>query len=36
MKGLEVITLSTVLAETNGFTLKLYKQLVSYAGYDVV
>lgn len=37
MKGLGVLTLSTVLAETNGFTLfKNYKQLVSYAGYDVV
>ena len=37
MKGLGVLTVSTVLAETNGFTLfKNYKQLVSYAGYDVV
>ena len=37
MKGLGVLTMSTVLAETNGFTLfKNYKQLVSYAGYDVV
>lgn len=37
IKGLGVLTLSTVLAETNGFTLfKNYKQLVSYAGYDVV
>lgn len=37
MKGLGVLTLSTVVAETNGFTLfKNYKQLVSYAGYDVV
>lgn len=37
MKGLGFLTLSTVLAETNGFTLfKNYKQLVSYAGYDVV
>jgi transposase len=37
MKGLGVLTLSTVLAETNGFTLFTnYKQLVSYAGYDVV
>lgn len=37
MKGLGVLTLSTILAETNGFTLfKNYKQLVSYAGYDVV
>lgn len=37
MKGLGVLTVSTVLAETNGFTLfNNYKQLVSYAGYDVV
>lgn len=37
MKGLGVLTMSTILAETNGFTLfKNYKQLVSYAGYDVV
>ena len=37
MKGLGVLTLSTILAETNGFTLFAnYKQLVSYAGYDVV
>lgn len=37
MKGLGVLTLSTILAETNGFVLfKNYKQLVSYAGYDVV
>jgi|SRR6187402_278010 len=37
IKGLGVLTVGTVLAETNGFTLfKNYKQLVSYAGYDVV
>jgi len=37
MKGLGILTVSTILAETNGFTLfKNYKQLVSYAGYDVV
>ena len=37
MKGLGILTVSTMLAETNGFTLfKNYKQLVSYAGYDVV
>ncbi|WP_269222240.1 IS110 family transposase [Flavobacterium sp. IMCC34518] len=37
MKGLGILTLSTILAETNGFTLFTnYKQLVSYAGYDVV
>lgn len=37
MKGLGVLTLATVLAETNGFELfKNYKQVVCYAGYDVV
>lgn len=37
MKGLGVLTTAVVLAETNGFTLfNNYKQLVSYAGYDVV
>lgn len=37
MKGLGILTLATVLAETNGFDLfQNYKQLVSYAGYDVV
>jgi transposase len=37
MKGLGVLTLSAILAETNGFTLFTnYKQLVSYTGYDVV
>lgn len=37
IKGLGILTLATVLAETNGFELfKNYKQLVSYAGYDVV
>lgn len=37
MKCLGVLTVSTILAETNGFILfKNYKQLVSYAGYDVV
>lgn len=37
MKGLGELTLANVLAETNGFELfKNYKQLVSYAGYDVV
>lgn len=37
MKGLGVITLATVLAETNGFELfNNYKQFVSYTGYDVV
>jgi transposase len=37
VKGLGVLTIATILAETNGFTLfKNYKQLVSYSGYDVV
>lgn len=37
IKGLGVLTVSTISAETNGFTLfKNYKQLVSYAGYDVI
>jgi transposase len=37
MKGIGMLTLATLLAETNGFELfKNYKQLVSYAGYDVV
>jgi transposase len=37
MKGLGVLTVATVLAETNGFELfNNYKQLVSYAGYDVI
>lgn len=37
VKGLGIITVLTVVAETNGFK-KIYsiKQLVSYAGYDVV
>lgn len=37
MKGLGVLTIATVLSETNGFELfNNYKQVVSYAGYDVV
>jgi len=37
IKGLGYITVATVLAETNGFTLfKSAGQVVSYAGYDVV
>lgn len=37
MKGIGILTLATLLAETNGFELFTnYKQLVSYAGYDVV
>lgn len=37
IKGLGILTIATVLAETNGFELfNNYKQVVSYAGYDVV
>ena len=37
IKGLGILTIATILAETNGFDLfKNYKQLVSYAGFDVV
>ena len=37
IKGIGMITAATMLAETNGFELfKNYKQLVSYAGFDVV
>ena len=37
MKGLGILSVATVLAETNGFILfKNYKQVISYAGYDVV
>lgn len=37
IKGIGMLTIATVLAETNGFELfKNYKQLVSYAGFDVV
>ncbi|MDB5142663.1 MAG: Transposase family protein [Mucilaginibacter sp.] len=37
IKGLGYMTVATILAETNGFTLfKSIPQLVSYAGYDVV
>ena len=37
IKGLGILTVATILAETNGFDLfKNYKQLVSYAGFDVV
>lgn len=37
IKGVGTLTLATVLAETNGFELFTnYKQLVSYAGFDVV
>jgi len=37
VKGLAILTVATVLAETNGFELfDNYKQLVSFSGYDVV
>ena len=37
IKGIAMLTVAVVLAETNGFALfKNYKQLVSYAGFDVV
>lgn len=37
IKGVGLLTAATILAETNGFELfKNYKQLVSYAGFDVV
>lgn len=37
IKGLGVLTTAVVLSETNGFTLfNNYKQVVSYAGFDVV
>ena len=37
IKGIGLLTAATVLAETNGFELfRNYKQLVSYAGFDVV
>ncbi len=37
IKGVGLITTATILAETNGFELfENVKQLVSYAGYDVV
>ena len=37
IKGIGLLTATTILAETNGFELfKNYKQLVSYAGFDVV
>lgn len=37
VKGVGMITVATILAETNGFALfKSLSQLVSYAGYDVV
>ena len=37
IKGLGMLTIATVIAETNGFALiRNQQQLVSYAGYDVV
>ena len=37
VKGVGVLTLATIIAETNGFKLfKNQRQLTSYAGYDVV
>jgi transposase len=37
IKGVGIITIATILAETNGFSLfNRIPQLVSYAGYDVV
>ena len=36
IKGVGIITIATILAETNGFALfKSLSQLVSYAGYDI-
>lgn len=37
VKGLGILTIATIVAETNGFYLfKNQRQLVSYAGYDIV
>jgi transposase len=37
IKGIGILTIATILAETNGFELfKNYKQLISYSGFDVV
>lgn len=37
IKGLGLLTAATIIAETNGFELfDNYKQVVSYAGYDVI
>ena len=37
IKGIGILTVATILAETNGFELfKNYKQLISYSGFDVV
>jgi transposase len=37
IKGLGILTVAVIITETNGFELfENYKQLVSYAGYDVI
>jgi len=37
VRGLSILSVATVIAETNGFELfENYKQVVSFAGYDVV
>jgi transposase len=37
VKGLGILTVATIVAETNGFKLfRNQRQLTSYAGYDVV
>lgn len=37
IKGVGILSLATVLAETNGFSLfESFRQLVSFAGYDVI
>ena len=37
VRGLSTLSIATVIAETYGFKLfENYKQVVSYAGYDVV
>lgn len=37
IKGVDTLTVATILAETNGFELfKNQSQLISYAGYDVI
>ena len=37
IKGVGILTVSTIIAETNGFVLfKNIRQLVSYSGYDVI
>jgi transposase len=37
VRGLSTLSVATVIAETNGFQLfENYKQVISYAGYDVV